>query len=48
MKSEVSYTNTVTADERKVADDIGRILHVNARNEQKEEPAPKALTLLIQ
>ena len=44
----MGYTHTVTADERKVADDIGRILHVNARNEQKEEPAPKALTLLIQ
>ncbi len=47
-RTTMGYTHTVTADERKVADDLGRILDANARNEQKEEPAPKALTLSIQ
>jgi hypothetical protein len=44
----MGYTHAVTADERTTADDLGRILHVTARNEQKEEPAPRMLTLLIQ
>lgn len=44
----MGYTHAVTADERRIADELGRILHVNARNEKKEEPAPNALTLLIQ
>jgi len=44
----MGYTHAVTADERTTADDLGRILHVTARNEQKDEPAPRMLTLLIQ
>lgn len=44
----MGYTHAVTADERTTTDDLGRILHVTARNEQKEEPAARMLTLLIQ
>jgi len=44
----MGYTHAVTADERRVADDLGRILHVNERNEQEEKPAPNALSFLIQ
>jgi hypothetical protein len=41
-------TRTLSADERTTADDLGRILHVTARNEEKQGPAPRVLTLLIQ
>ncbi|MFY9559085.1 MAG: site-specific integrase [Terriglobales bacterium] len=41
----LSYTHAVTADERRVADDLGRILHATARNGQENEPAPNTLTL---
>jgi integrase len=44
----MGYTHAVTADERTTADDLGRILHVTARNEEKQGPAPRVLTLLIQ
>jgi hypothetical protein len=44
----MGYTHAVTADERRIADELGKILHVTARNEQEERPAPNALTLLIQ
>jgi len=44
----MGYTHTVTADERKIADELGRILHVPARNEQENSPAVKTLSLLIQ
>jgi integrase len=44
----MGYTHTVTADERKIADELGRILHVSARNEEKNRPAVKTLSLLIQ
>jgi integrase len=44
----MGYTHVVTADERRIADELGKILHVTARNEQKERPAPNALTLMIQ
>jgi hypothetical protein len=29
----MGYTHAVTADERRIADELGKILHVNARNE---------------
>ena len=42
------YTHAVTADERRIAEQLGGILHVNARNEQEERPALNPLTLMIQ
>ena len=44
----MGYTHAVTADERRIADELGRILHGTARNEQEERPAPNGLTLMIQ
>jgi integrase len=44
----MGYTHSVTADERRIADELGRILHVTARNEQEQGPAANALTLRIQ
>jgi hypothetical protein len=44
----MGYTHAVKADERRVANELGKILHVTARNEQEERPAPNALTVLIQ
>ena len=44
----MGYPHVVTADERRIADDLGRILHATARNEQKEKPAPEAQSLMIQ
>jgi hypothetical protein len=44
----MDYTHTVTADERRIAGELGRILHVTARNEQAKGSAPSALTPMIQ
>lgn len=44
----MGYTHEVKADERRVANELGKILHVTARNEENERPAEKPLTLLIQ
>ena len=44
----MSYTHLVSADERAVAAELGKILHVNERNGQKKGPAPKLLTHRIQ
>jgi integrase len=44
----MGYTHAVTADERRIADELGRILHATARNEQEEKPAKSSLSLLIQ
>ena len=44
----MDYTHAVTADERRIAVELGRILHVTARNEQEKGPAQKALTQTIQ
>ena len=44
----MGYTHAVTADDRGVADKLGKILHVTARNEQEKGPAPRALTQTIQ
>jgi hypothetical protein len=44
----MGYTHAVTADERRIADQIGKILHATARNEQEEGPASVALTQMIQ
>ncbi len=44
----MNYTHAVTADERRIADELGKILHVSARNEQKEEPALNAQAFVIQ
>jgi len=44
----MGYTHAVTADERRIADELGRILHGTARNEQEERPAENGLTLMIQ
>jgi integrase len=44
----MNYTHAVTADERRIADELGKILHVTARNEQEERPALNPLTFMIQ
>jgi integrase len=44
----MGYTHVVTADERRIADELGKILHVNARNQQEERPAVRTLTQRIQ
>ena len=44
----MGYTHAVKADERRVANELGKILHVTARNEQEERPAENLLTLMIQ
>jgi integrase len=41
----MGYTHAVKADERRVANELGKILHVTARNEQEERPAENLLTL---
>lgn len=40
--------HALTADERRVANELGKILHGTARNEQEERPAEKPLTVMIQ
>lgn len=45
----MGYTHVVKADERRVANELGKILHVNARNEQtRQRGVVKPLTLRIQ
>jgi hypothetical protein len=44
----MGYTHVVTSDERKTAEELGKILHVNARNDESEVLAAKPLTLRIQ
>jgi len=44
----MGYTHAVTSDERRIADELGRILHVNARNEQASSFTAKPLTEGIQ
>jgi len=46
--SPLGYTHAVTADKRRIADELGKILHVTARNEQNERPTGNPLTLMIQ
>jgi len=47
-KTTMGCTHAVSADERRIADELGRILHVNARNEQEERPALRTLSQRIQ
>jgi len=42
------YTHAVTADERRIAVELGKILHVSARNEPEKGSAPEALTHVTQ
>ena len=44
----MGYTHVVTADERRIADELGKILHVTARNEQEERSAFRLPTQRIQ
>jgi integrase len=44
----MNYTHAVTADERRIANELGKILHATARNEPENSPAPKGLSVLIQ
>jgi integrase len=44
----MDYTHAVTADERRIAVELGKILHVTARNEQEKGPASEALTPMTQ
>ena len=44
----MDYTHAVTADERRIAVELGKLLHVTARNEQEKGPALTTLTQMIQ
>ena len=44
----MGYTHAVTADERRIAGELGKILHATARSEQKTSPAPGVLSFSIQ
>jgi integrase len=44
----MNYTHAVTLDERRTAEQLGKILHVNERNGESEERAAEPLTLRIQ
>jgi len=44
----MGYTHVVTVDERRTAEQLGKILHVTARDEQNERPAEEPLTDMIQ
>ena len=44
----MGYTHADTADERRTAEQLGKILHVNARNKRDDEPAHLMLTQRIQ
>jgi hypothetical protein len=44
----MNYTHVVTSDERKAAEELGKILHVSERNREKSGIAEKPLTLRIQ
>lgn len=44
----MGYTHAVTADERRIAEELGKILHVTARSKQEKSPAPRMLSLSIQ
>ena len=48
LQTTIGYAHGVTADERKTADEIGEILHVNARNEEVKNFEARPLTLRIQ
>jgi hypothetical protein len=41
----MGYTHAVTADERRIADEPGKILHSTARNEPEQSAEQNALTL---
>jgi integrase len=44
----MDYTHSVTADERRIAAELGRILHATCTEKQEKGPAHKTLTLMIQ
>ena len=44
----MGYTHAVTADERRIAEELGKILHATARSEQGKSPAPGVLSFSIQ
>jgi integrase len=44
----MGYTHVVTADERKTAEELGKILHVNERNDEVKNFEARPLTLRIQ
>lgn len=44
----MGYTHTVTADERRIAEQLGKILHVTERKQEQYGPAPVTLTQRIQ
>lgn len=44
----MGYTHAVTADERRIAGELGKILHATARSQQKNSPAPGVLSFSIQ
>jgi integrase len=48
VQTTMGYTHAVTADERRIAVELGRILHGTARNEREDESETNSLTLLIQ
>ncbi len=47
-RTTMNYTHMVTSDERKTAEELGKILHVSERNKENRDIAERALTLRIQ
>jgi integrase len=48
VQTTMDYTHSVTADERRIAVELGRILHVTARNDQDNGPASGELAHSVQ
>jgi len=48
LRTTMDYTHVVSSDERKTADELGKILHVNERNEKLGGVEERPLTLRIQ
>jgi hypothetical protein len=44
----MGYTHSLTTDERRIGNELGKILHATARKEQEERPAENPLTVMIQ
>jgi hypothetical protein len=47
-RTTMNYTHVVTSDERKAAEELGKILRVNERNREESDIGERTLTLRIQ
>ncbi len=44
----MNYTHVVSSDERRTAEELGKILHVNERNIDRSDSEERLLTFRIQ